>query len=765
MSRSLNYGRGFLLSSAAALLLLAAPSQAAGPRFDVFLGYNNLLPAQGWFPITCEVQNDGPAFNGTIEVSAENFGGGQTRRLKVDLPTGTLKRVVIPVFTAARVWNVRLLDERGKVRAEQTGLNARVIQRELPLVAGLCRTVQGLPTFPEFPANPIMQLSASAYGAARLQAETFPDNPLALESIDLLYLNSAKALELKEPQAYALLAWLQSGGHLVVGVEQISDITGNPWLRDLMPCTLTDARNLNNHPQLDQWLRGPWISTRIQEPNAASAAADAARQAAAAQAAAIRAAAQAAAARRGGASAPPPAPPLVNRRAGNAGGQTAATSPSSIMEDAEFEAAPLPMLTGTMRDGATLIGDAAAPLAVTAERGRGRITVLTFSPEREPFVSWKNRGWFWAKLAEVPLARLTSNANAMNMPQLSSDGIFGSMIDSKQVRKLPLGWLLLLLAAYLAVIGPLDQWWLKKINRQMLTWITFPLYVVAFSGLIYLIGFHLRAGELEWNELNVVDVLPDLLPGVPSAVLRGETYVSIYSPVNARYQLGSGQPFATLRGEYGRNYGGGSENSAAAIVQTGNGFDAEAFVPVWTSQLYVSDWLQRAEPMPLTMSVSRQGAGWSATIENTTDQPWPQARLVLGQRLYDLAALPAHQSKTFTLNSGEGMLLANFVNQNAGPFRNAVQARRTTFGNNAVAIGNVAEGAMAASFLAKMNAAEGYGNNFEVFRSLDLSRFAGADHAILLAWDPDHSLAAPLNRFTALRTHRSTLLRLVVPVK
>ena len=31
------------------------------------------------------------------------------------------------------------------------------------------------------------------------------------------------------------------------------------------------------------------------------------------------------------------------------------------------------------------------------------------------------------------------------------------MIDSKQVRKLPLPWLLALLAAYLAVIGPLDQ--------------------------------------------------------------------------------------------------------------------------------------------------------------------------------------------------------------------------------------------------------------------------------------------------------------------
>ena len=92
------------MSCAAALLLLAGPKPGGGPRFDVFLGYGNnfIVPDQGWFPITCEVQNDGPAFNAIIEVSAAQMGRGQTRRVKVDLPTGTLKRVVIPVFTAAQ---------------------------------------------------------------------------------------------------------------------------------------------------------------------------------------------------------------------------------------------------------------------------------------------------------------------------------------------------------------------------------------------------------------------------------------------------------------------------------------------------------------------------------------------------------------------------------------------------------------------------------------------------------------------------------------
>jgi len=34
-----------------------------------------------------------------------------------------------------------------------------------------------------------------------------------------------------------------------------------------------------------------------------------------------------------------------------------------------------------------------------------------------------------------------------------------------------------------------DRWWLRKIGKPMLTWITFPCYVVMFSLMIYLIGY------------------------------------------------------------------------------------------------------------------------------------------------------------------------------------------------------------------------------------------------------------------------------------
>src|SRR2546421_12233827 len=97
----------------------------------------------------------------------------------------------------------------------------------------------------------------------------------------------------------------------------------------------------------------------------------------------------------------------------------------------------------------------------------------------------------------------------------------------------------------------------------MLTWLTFPAYVACFSVLIYLIGYKLRAGETEWNELHLVDIMPI----GEQADWRGRTYASVYSPGNAKYKLASDQPFAALRGEFLGNYGGGGGEGKTGRAQ------------------------------------------------------------------------------------------------------------------------------------------------------------------------------------------------------
>ena len=81
---------------------------------------------------------------------------------------------------------------------------------------------------------------------------------------------------------------------------------------------------------------------------------------------------------------------------------SAASPFTDLPDDSAFERADLQVAVGEVRDGQVVVAAGDKPLIVTANRGRGRVTALLFSPEREPARSWKNLPIFWAKLAEVP---------------------------------------------------------------------------------------------------------------------------------------------------------------------------------------------------------------------------------------------------------------------------------------------------------------------------------------------------------------------------
>ena len=346
------------------------------------------------------------------------------------------------------------------------------------------------------------------------------------------------------------------------------------------------------------------------------------------------------------------------------------------------------------------------------------------------------------------------NSSPPTTPSATAD--VPSTACSAQVRKLPVGWLLFLLTGYLAVIGPIDHYWLKKLNRQMLTWITFPAYVAFFSLLIYFIGYKLRAGETEWNELHVVDVTPY----GDTADLRGRSYGSIYSPVNAQYIFSSEQPFATLRGEFTGNYGSGQESSRSTIEQRANGFQAVASVPVWTSQLFVNDWW-RQSPTPVQLTVTAR----EITIDNRLDTPLAAARVVVNEQVLELGEIPAHQTKTFVRRDIRSTSLLSYVQNHANNFSGAINSRHQAFGDNAQGfISDRTNAVVAASFVSLLNTANNY-NNFASSPGVDLASLVQRGDAVLFAWTPGHSFTKPLNQFPAARGKRETIMRVSCEVK
>ena len=709
-----------LLCLVLAVLAFSAFSARAEMRFDVFAGYgfDYVIPEASWFPITCEIKNDGPAFNGTIEISSGRFNEGQVRRLTVELPTGTLKRIVIPVFATARyqrTWDVRLLDG-SKVRAEHLNVPSpgRQMASSASIIGAFPRTPTGMPSIRPTRASQ----SEVQPVTARLAPESLPDNPLVFEGMDTIYLNSERAPELNANQVEALLTWVNGGGHLIVAVEQISDVNATTWLRKIVPCDLTDIRPVKNHDGLQQWLRSPLGAN----DNFSGAASGGRRS-------------------RG--------PRVLNN------GRGSGVNPfGDAPIDPDFEKNELSVAFGTPRNGEVLATAGNQPLIVASHVGEGRVTALLFSPEREPFRSWKNLQSFWARLVEVS-PELYQGENYAGQGGYSIDGVFGAMVDSKQIRKLPVEWLLLLLLVYLLVIGPIDQFWLKRIRRPMLTWITFPCYVVMFSLMIYFIGYKLRAGETEWNEMHLVDVLKK----GEAAELRGRTYASIYSPVNANYKVEGQERFSSFRGEFHGMYGASQDSERAEIYQAGDNFKGTIFVPVWTSQLYVSDWWQPS-PLPLDLTVEAADQNWVITVSNHRDRPLNDARIVIGDRIMSLGNLTAGQMKKFTLPRDGGNLLQDFVRSHANNFQGASDRRQQAFGSSGAGrINDLTNSCVAVSFVSRMD-----GERFVTPPGMDLSPLLERGNAVFLAWEADFSPVKPMNQFATRRSRKDTLWRMSVPI-
>ena len=201
--------RAVIILALVAILLLQAVNLRAAVRFDMFVGYDGIVPHGSWFPIAFEAQNDGPSFTALVEVSPGQFSSSQNRTMLVELPTGTTKRFIIPTFSSASynpTWSARVLDERGKVRAETTSQRVRRLnEAAVPLAAAMSRVV---PSLPELKTK--QDELRPVFG--RLQPSVFPDNPIVLEGLDTFYLGSERALDLKAGQIGTLLAWLYEIG-------------------------------------------------------------------------------------------------------------------------------------------------------------------------------------------------------------------------------------------------------------------------------------------------------------------------------------------------------------------------------------------------------------------------------------------------------------------------------------------------------------------------------------------------------------------------
>ena len=312
------------------------------------------------------------------------------------------------------------------------------------------------------------------------------------------------------------------------------------------------------------------------------------------------------------------------------------------------------------RSPKVLCATSTTPIVVRGAYGFGRVTVVALDVDQAPFSGWPDRGLFWVKAIDLrPGASISGGQNQGRITQSTVNDLSGRLREALEqfpgVKLIPFGWVAFFIFLYILLIGPGDYFFLRKVVKRMeFTWITFPLIVVVVSGAAYWAAYRAKGTELRVNQVDVVDV------DLPSKLVRGASFVNVFSPQNRDYDVaivpkpvqgtGSMPPGTETRlswfaapgmglrgmGGGGRSLGFGAEGYRYSPDGRAEGLKGVR-IPIWSTKAFTARWfapLGADEPI-IESDLSPLGLDrLNGTVTNRLGVPLKDAVLAFGKRVY-----------------------------------------------------------------------------------------------------------------------------------
>jgi hypothetical protein len=198
---------GLLLTPA-----LASAQEPATATLSMDAGLDGYYHVGQWLPVWLQLENNGPAIDGQVEVVLPRPDGGDvTYRYPINLPTQSRKEITLYLQPHQYInrLQVALLDQAGQVVARQ----------EQPLKAlDINDRLYGLIADQPSAFNTLTEIDPANGAAfiAQLAARRLPDRSAALDGLDTLIVSNVDTGALTESQRAALSAWIADGGRLIV---------------------------------------------------------------------------------------------------------------------------------------------------------------------------------------------------------------------------------------------------------------------------------------------------------------------------------------------------------------------------------------------------------------------------------------------------------------------------------------------------------------------------------------------------------------------
>ena len=183
---------------------------------------------------------------------------------------------------------------------------------------------------------------------------------------------------------------------------------------------------------------------------------------------------------------------------------------------------------GELHSQATvLVEQAGIPLLVRRELGAGLVDYLAADPTLAPLLGWDNLKELWRKL-QATRSPNPAWREGFSRPEWGAEAV----ANLPGVDLLPpMQTLCLFLAAYIALIGPLNFLLLSRLRRNGWGWFTIPLVIICFAVIAWTVGFNLRGTEIILSRLTVLESYAD------SDEAQLKQVVGLLSPRRATYSM------------------------------------------------------------------------------------------------------------------------------------------------------------------------------------------------------------------------------------
>lgn len=281
------------------------------------------------------------------------------------------------------------------------------------------------------------------------------------------------------------------------------------------------------------------------------------------------------------------------------------------------------VLQASVTRGKAAVVQGDAPLVVAAPTDGGRVTFVAFDPAAGPFAQWAGAPRFWAWL----LPRRAGGPEPESRPPRP----IGSVELARQAARFPgvsgppIGTLFLTIVVFLAAAGPADYFLLRLARRLELTWITFPAYVIAFTGFLLVSGGALLRSSAHQREIAVADHYPE------TGFARRRAVEAILAPWDMTFRLEGQEP---LTGNFLGERWIVEEMSGVTVLHDGG-----AKARGWTllrgrTGLAIADRSSR-EPSPVSYTIHAHDAGGAdLTVRNESGMELDQAALLTPSGVY-----------------------------------------------------------------------------------------------------------------------------------